>query len=75
MEEKTPAVETEAPLQAPAVLTKAQEKKERRQVKHEVWKRARRHAVRRYGLYATLAQLKAGAKILTDRYISQQVNS
>lgn len=45
------------------------EKKARRKFRHEIFKRMRRIAVRRFGLYGTKGQLDSMAKVWTDRYM------
>jgi hypothetical protein len=49
------------------------EKKDRRAARHEVEAALKRVAVRKLGLYSTKAQIKAGLKILCDRYYAEQV--
>jgi hypothetical protein len=48
---------------------KSAEKKARRKFRHEIFKRMRRIAVKRFGLYGTKGQLDAMAKVWTDRYM------
>jgi hypothetical protein len=52
-----------------------EEKKERRQVRHEIQAKAFRFARRRIGLWATVPQLRDAAKILASRYIAQEANA
>ena len=49
----------------------AQEKRERRQARHELQSQFRTLATRRTGLFATNRQLSAGARILADRYTKE----
>jgi hypothetical protein len=49
-----------------------EEKRERRQVKHQLQSEFRRIVNRRIGLYLTLKQVKAGSKILAERYLKEE---
>lgn len=47
-----------------------EEKKDRRRARHELQQRFRRDGMRKMGLYSTTPQIKAGIRILVDRYIA-----
>jgi hypothetical protein len=47
-----------------------EEKKARRKLRHELMAKAWKHAAKRTGMFATNGQLKASAKILTDRLLA-----
>ena len=51
----------------------ADEKRERRQARHELAKELKRVAIRRLGLYSTEPQIRAGVKTLLDAYIAGQM--
>jgi hypothetical protein len=51
-----------------------EEKKERRQARHELQKRAFAFSRRRIGLWQTPRQLRVAARTLTDRYIAGAVS-
>jgi hypothetical protein len=44
-------------------------KKARRKFRHEIFKRMEKVAMRRMKCFATDAQIKAAARVLTDRYL------
>lgn len=48
----------------------AADKKIKRKLRHEIMAKARKHAFRRIGLFSRDAQLKAAARVLTDRFIA-----
>lgn len=47
-----------------------EEKKDRRRARHELQKRFRREGMRKMGLYSTAPQIKAGIRVLVDRFIA-----
>jgi hypothetical protein len=51
-----------------------EEKKDRRDAKHEVQAALKRLVVRRMGLFSTGPQIRAAIKVLSDRYYAEQVN-
>ena len=51
-----------------------QEKKDRRVARHEVEAALKSIANRKLGLYSTSNQLRAGKKVLVDRYFAEQIN-
>jgi hypothetical protein len=52
----------------------AQDKKDRRQARHEIQAQLKRPVTRRLGLYSTGGQMRSAVKVLTDRYIREVLN-
>lgn len=52
----------------------AEEKRDRRQARHQVAAALKRVNLHRVGLYSTGPQIRANLRVLVDRYYSEQIN-
>lgn len=52
----------------------AEDKRDRRQARHEVAAVLKKHVTRRWGLCSTGAQLRSYTRTLTDRYYAETIN-
>lgn len=52
-----------------------EDKHDRRKARHELQKQLARGAMRKFGLYSTVPQIRAQIRIAVDRYFSLQKNA
>lgn len=50
-----------------------EEKKDRRDARHQVQAALKREAIKKLGFYSTGSQIRAGLSTLTDRFYAEQV--